>query len=106
MSGAYFDMYAINSIKEYGVEGNIISIGLTSVTISLGSKNCYKVFNIRGYILVWDERTFEDSGIMENLSCNRNQNLITDDISFNSTVSSVKAFLGINVWQQRRKMTI
>jgi hypothetical protein len=103
MSGAYFDKSVDVTTKEWWVEGNIWNIGLTSVTLTLGSQRCNIVRNIRGYILIWDERTFEDSGIMQSLTCNRIQNIMTDDISFNSTVSSVKAFLGVNTWQMRCK---
>ncbi len=38
MSGAQFDKDAYSNTKEYWVEGNISEIGLTSLTINMGTQ--------------------------------------------------------------------
>jgi hypothetical protein len=98
MSGifAYVHIDYSNNYHHY-FDGTVDTIGSTSVTLKLGTDNCNLIYSMRGYILIWDERTYEDSGIMTNNGCNPNLLLSTNAINFNSTdLLTSKIMLGMN----------
>lgn len=83
MSGTYIDKAVDGTIYSYFIDSSIADIGLTSITLQLGTQNCQILKDIRGYILVWDDRTIEESGIMVAGGCNRVQSFTTKNFIFN-----------------------
>ncbi len=70
MSGVSAAMSTVSTgVFQYYFDCSINSLDTTSVTLRIGTYNSNMISSLRGYIMIWDERTYEDSGMMIATDC-------------------------------------